>query len=196
MILLIDNGHGIETPGKRSPDGRLLEYKWAREVAQLIADKANAEGIQTRMITPEENDVSLGERTRRVNGYCHRYGAKNCVLISIHVNAAGSGREWKNASGFSAWVAPNASANSKRLAKILWQHFNRAGLRGNRVIALGYYWTGNFAICRDTKCVAVLTENLFQDNKEEVNYLLSPIGKDKIASLHISALLEYLKSEK
>lgn len=26
MKILIDNGHGRETPGKRSPDGRLLEY--------------------------------------------------------------------------------------------------------------------------------------------------------------------------
>nr|DAT77576.1 MAG TPA: MurNAc-LAA [Caudoviricetes sp.] len=28
-------------------------------------------------------------------------------------------------------------------------------------------------MCRDTKCPAVLTENLFQDNKEDVEFLLS-----------------------
>ena len=27
MKILIDNGHGIDTKGKRSPDGRLLEYR-------------------------------------------------------------------------------------------------------------------------------------------------------------------------
>ena len=28
MKVLIDNGHGIETLGKRSPDGRLREYAY------------------------------------------------------------------------------------------------------------------------------------------------------------------------
>ena len=28
MRILIDNGHGIETPGKRSPDGSFREYAW------------------------------------------------------------------------------------------------------------------------------------------------------------------------
>ena len=32
MKILIDNGHGSETPGKRSPDGELREYKWNRDV--------------------------------------------------------------------------------------------------------------------------------------------------------------------
>lgn len=26
----IDNGHGIDTPGKRSPNGRFLEYRFNR----------------------------------------------------------------------------------------------------------------------------------------------------------------------
>ena len=33
MKVLIDNGHGAETPGKRSPDGRLREYAYTREIA-------------------------------------------------------------------------------------------------------------------------------------------------------------------
>ena len=28
MKILIDNGHGVETPGKRSPDGRFREYAY------------------------------------------------------------------------------------------------------------------------------------------------------------------------
>ena len=31
MKILIDNGHGENTPGKRSPDGKLREYLYARE---------------------------------------------------------------------------------------------------------------------------------------------------------------------
>ena len=38
MKVLIDNGHGSDTPGKRSPngrlrDGRLREYAYTREIA-------------------------------------------------------------------------------------------------------------------------------------------------------------------
>ena len=34
MKILIDNGHGSNTSGKRSPDGKLREYAWAREIAK------------------------------------------------------------------------------------------------------------------------------------------------------------------
>ena len=36
MKILIDNGHGIDTKGKRSPDGRLLEYAQNRLLAGCI----------------------------------------------------------------------------------------------------------------------------------------------------------------
>ena len=36
MWILLDNGHGIQTPGKRSPNGTLLEYKYTREIVDLI----------------------------------------------------------------------------------------------------------------------------------------------------------------
>ena len=38
--LLIDNGHGKNTAGKRSPDGRLMEWEFARKVAQKCAELA------------------------------------------------------------------------------------------------------------------------------------------------------------
>lgn len=37
MKVLLDNGHGAETPGKRSPDGRLREYAYTREIAILVS---------------------------------------------------------------------------------------------------------------------------------------------------------------
>ena len=37
MITLIDNGHGVETPGKRSPDGLFLEYQYNRLIASRVA---------------------------------------------------------------------------------------------------------------------------------------------------------------
>lgn len=42
-----------------------------------------------------------------------------------------------------------------------------------------------FYILKHTKCPAVLTENLFQDNKEDVDFLLSEEGKRAIVDLHV-----------
>ena len=36
MKVLIDNGHGENTPGKRSPDGRLREWAYSREIADMV----------------------------------------------------------------------------------------------------------------------------------------------------------------
>ena len=118
MIILIDNGHGAETPGKCSPDGRLREYAWTREIARRVCDKLKASGYNARLLVPELNDVSLRERVRRVNSVCAGAGSDNVLLVSIHVNAAGTG-QWHNASGWTAWVAPNASQRSRKLYRQL-----------------------------------------------------------------------------
>lgn len=193
IVLILDNGHGDPplTGGKCSPDNRLKEYYWAREMVQRIANKARSNGIRTEILVPEKTDIPLNERVRRVNTLCAKYGTANCIVISVHINAA-AGSGWHTASGFSSWVAPNASSKSKKLASILWECADAVGLRGNRSVPACKYWTGNFAIVRDTYCPAVLTENLFMDNQEEVNFLTSEVGKEVIANLHIEAVKQYI----
>lgn len=192
MIILIDNGHGAETPGKCSPDGRLREYAWTREIARRVCDKLKSLGYDARLLVPELNDVSLRERVKRVNSVCADAGSDNVLLVSIHVNAAGTG-QWHNASGWTTWVAPNASQRSCKLATLLNVEAVKLNLKGNR--SREPFFTGNFAILRDTKCPAVLTENMFQDNLHDVAYLLSDRGKSEITNLHITAITEYLKSK-
>lgn len=195
IYLIIDNGHGDPplTGGKCSPDKTILEYYWARDVAKRIAEKAKAAGITPIILVPEITDIPLNTRTRRVNDLCRKYGTKNCILLSIHINAAGGDGKWHNARGFCGFVSLNASSNSKRLAQLLWEQADKAGLRGNRVVPPERYWVKNLAMCRDTNCPAVLTENLFMDNREDAEYLKSETGKETIANLHVAAILEYIK---
>ena len=42
MIIMIDAGHGIETAGKRAPDGSYLEYEFNRDVAGRISGTSRA----------------------------------------------------------------------------------------------------------------------------------------------------------
>ena len=193
MKILIDNGHGSNTPGKCSPDKSLREYKWAREIAARIEAALKAKGYDAQRIVTEERDISLAERCRRVNAVCNRYGAKNVILVSVHNNAAGSGG-WHNATGWSGWVYTGASESTRRLAQLLYAEAERKGLRGNRSVPACKYWTANFYILKNTACPAVLTENLFQDNRQEVAYLLSEEGKATLTQLHIDGIVKYIKS--
>ena len=193
MIVLLDNGHGVETPGKRSPDGRLREYAWAREIAQRIAISLQREGIEARLLVPETTDIPLRVRTRRVNEVCAAEGARNVCLVSIHNNAAGADGRWHDARGFAVYVANNAGQGSRRLAALLAEEAAAHGLKGNRATPPQGYWQASLAICRDTKCAAVLTENLFQDNIEDVACLLSEAGKAELTNMHVAAITKYVR---
>lgn len=191
MVVILDNGHGVNTPGKCSPDKTLLEYKWTREIVDRLMIEFAKLSIRAIKLVPEDTDISLKERVGRAN-QIYKDNNKQAILISIHCNAAGADCKWHNASGWSVFVAQNASSNSKRLAKNLYQQAEERGLKGNRSVPKEKYWVQSLAMCRDTNCPAVLTENMFQDNKEDVALLLSEDGKKKIIDSHVQGVLAYL----
>lgn len=188
MKILIDNGHGKETPGKRSPDERLKEFAYTREIAERVVDGLQNEGIDAVRIVTEENDVTLSERVRRVNVF-----GKDTILISIHCNAMGSGADWMPAQGWSVFVGGNASMNSKRLARQLAQAAISKNVKVRRPSPQDLYWTANLYICQRTNCPAVLVENFFQDNREDVDFLLSEEGKKCVTDIMVEGIINYLK---
>ncbi len=187
--ILIDNGHGAETPGKRSPDGTLREWEFTRRLASRLAARLGNAGIASQLIVPERADISLGERVRRVAAEC---ASRQCILMSLHVNASGCGT-WGEARGFSAWVAPGASAVSRSLAASIAFEARKRGLEGNRRPGASGYYEGNFAILRRTPCPAVLTENMFMDNTADLAWLLDPEAADVLADIHFRAIAAYVQ---
>lgn len=193
--VLLDNGHGVETPGKRSPDGKFREYSYARKVTRTIAERLKKQGVPTALVVTEDRDVSLAERVGRVKYYCDRYGKKNVVLVSVHCNAAGDGRSWLKARGWSAYTSTGRT-EADLLASDLYcaaeKYFKGLTIRkderdGDPDIEADFY------ILRNTPCPAVLTENFFQDNREDVRYLTSPEGFEAVVNVHVEGLLAYLK---
>ena len=47
---------------------------------------------------------------------------------------------------------------------------------------------------KKTKCPAVLTENFFMDNKDDVAYLVSPEGRNAVVATHVEAIIKYIQS--
>jgi N-acetylmuramoyl-L-alanine amidase len=196
MKILIDNGHGLMTAGKRSPDGLFREPFYNREIARRIVADLKNRGYDAELLVPEDDDISLAERVRRVNAICLLLGKQNVILVSIHVNAAGNGTQWLNATGWSAYTC-KGQTQSDKLAECLYQ----AAIKNfpGRRIRTDYSdndpdWEENFYIIRNTLCPAVLTENFFMDSPSDRDYLLSEVGKQAIVDTHVEGILEYLKS--
>lgn len=194
MKILIDNGHGIETPGKRSPDGRFLEYQYNRLIASHVTANLLDCGYDAQLIVPETSDISLAERCLRVNAVCDEVGASNVLLISIHVNASGSDGKWHSASGWSAFTTPGIT-RADMLAFDLYEAA-RKYLVGQKIRQYNGPqepdFEENFYILRHTRCAAVLTENMFQDCRKDVEFLLSDEGKNALTQLHVEGILGYL----
>lgn len=192
MKFLIDNGHGEETPGKRSQkweDGtQLFEWEYTREIAAEVVKRCKAAGIDAQLLTPEKNDIPLYERVIRANKLAKIYGAKNTLVVSIHNNAAN-----KKAHGWEVhtYLGQNISDT---YAKVFWNIAKEKLGKTTRPKMRGDHADGdpdfdsNFAILRDTVCPAVLTENLFMDNEEDCRFLLSEEGKEAIIQIHTEAI--------
>ncbi len=188
--VILGTAHGSNVAGKHSPDGRLREWKYSREVCRQVRDALVAMGVKCVIDIEADVESSLRERVALVNRLVAQHG--DCVYVSIHNNAAASDGKWHDARGFCAFVAPNASTASRQLATTLHRHALAMGLGGNRRYPATGYYVKSLAVCRDTRCPAVLTENLFQDNRADVDFLLSPAGQRTIVDLHVASILDFL----
>ena len=197
FYILLDNGHAEETPGKRSPlfeDGtRFYEYEFSRDIVRRIAEQLDALGIKYHILVPEvKKDIALTERAKRANKYCDLYGASKCLLISIHANAAGKGDVWMSARGWSVWTT-KGNTKSDAVATTFWNEANdtfpKMGMSLRKDMSDGDPdWESNFTIIHNAKCPAILTENFFQDNKEDAKFIMSEEGSEAIAIVHVNAI--------
>ena len=200
LLVLLDFGHGSNTPGKRSPDSKLKEWAYVREIGGIIIEQLYLNGIAYKNIHPEPNEVGitskdLSLRVARANTF-YKNTTKKCILISIHVNAAGNG-DWKNATGWSAYTTKGVT-KSDLLAECLYDAAEEILTPLNKKIRKDTTdgdrdYEENFYVLKHTLMPAVLTENFFMDNKEDCEWLLSPEGRLAIADIHVKGILKYVE---
>lgn len=191
MIVILDNGHGKETAGKRSPvwrDGsQLFEWEFSRDIVHRLADILDSWNLEYVRLVPEDVDISLKERCRRANVIHDRTGGK-CFLVSIHANAGGG-------TGWECYTTPGTT-DADRIATALCGSFEKEF--GKRFKMRFDQSDGDpdkeaqFYILRHTKCPSVLTENFFMDNETDCRLLLSDEGRQRIALAHYKAIKQFL----
>jgi N-acetylmuramoyl-L-alanine amidase len=182
MKIILDSAHGIDTPGKRSPDGKFREYKWSREIILRITEKLDENKIDYALTVTGDYEPGLRERVRRTNNLSALVD-DDAIFISIHCNAAGDGSNWMKARGFSIWTS-RGKTNADKYAEIIYDEFEKEfpelPLRSDYSDGDADY-ESNFAVlmCR---IPAVLLEVLFQDNKQDVEVLQSEDFKERFVN--------------
>ena len=196
--IILGTAHLKSTPGKCSPDKKFFEYQYSREVCKAV--KAILEDLGYKVfIDIEDDDLNVDQsrelclRCKIVNDLQKAY--KNCIYVSIHVNAAGNGSKWMNATGWSAYTSVGVTA-ADRLANCLYDAAKK-NLKGKKLRTDNTDGDldieSNFYVLKHTNCPAVLTENFFQDNKDDVKYLTSDEGFHEIVRTHVEGIIKYIK---
>ena len=185
--LYIDNGHGIDTKGKRSPvwkDGsQLFEWEYNRQLVADIVELLNGTNITPIIVVPEVNDISLSERVDRVNKAARFHASDNNLFLSVHGNAGGG-------TGWECFTANQCSEKSVRFAKMLSDRFSQMfPNEKNRGCK-----KENFFVIKHTCCPAVLTENFFFDNETDCKKMIDKDFRHSIAEVHAIAIKDYFDS--
>ena len=207
-VIIIDMGHGNNTPGKCSPDRTFFEFRFNRTVGVKLGKMLTQAGYKVLytwegdkeplyqelpLLYKAQLNACLAYRYRKVNEYCKQFGTKNCLCVSIHSNAAANSG-WQSARGTCVMVGRNASDASKKFAKAVYEQALAQGFKGNRCVPSEHYWVQALAMCEKTNCPAILTENLFYDNKEDLAILKSEEGVNKIVKMHFDGIVNYCNS--
>src|SRR5690625_2278781 len=170
-VVAIDAGHGINTPGKRTPDDE-REWSFNSIVAQSIIDNLKKyRGVKTvRLDDPTgKRDVPLRERTNKANN------ANADILVSCHHNA--NTGKWGNWTGTETYHYPG-STKGKQLAQAIHPSVVKAyGLRDRGIKS------ANFHMLRESRMPAILIEGGFMDSTIDIkklrdNKVLNRAGKN------------------
>ena len=187
FIVVLDPAHGEETPGKRSPDGRFREYLWSRMIIEKLSEKLDDAGFCVRETNTSKKEIGLSNRA----GVCNMINGKK-ILISIHSNAAGNGVEWKTATGFSVYTT-KGKTKSDKVAEVLMSGFIKdfPELKARMDMSDGDKDTEeNFTVIQKANCPAVLIEWMFQDNKDDVEILLSEEYTNRLVDSIYNSIIE------
>lgn len=199
--VIIDCGHGgINSNGvyTTSPNKmyifdngvEALEGVLNREIGAKVGKELERKGIKIQYtVDPKDaTDVSLGSRVR----FANTFDSNNTVFVSLHSNASSS----HNARGFEVWTS-KGETNSDKLATLIATEIKDEfpDIRYREDYSDGDIdKESQFYVLKNTKCVAVLLENLFFDNVYDFELLRSQCFQNRLSKRISNGIIRYLQT--
>jgi N-acetylmuramoyl-L-alanine amidase len=183
-LIAIDDGHGMETAGKRTPaiaelGGRVIkENEYNRAVAEKLSAILRACGFRTMFTAPETGDTSLGTRVSRANS------AGADLLVSIHYNANTGSFATNKASGVE--VLAGSSTASVKLAGLVVSELAKGTAQKNRGVK-----DGSWLAINKVNCPMILVEGGFMDDKQEAMLMINSSFQQECAEEIAKGICKY-----
>ena len=196
-LIAVDSGHGMETPGKRTPaipeawfnkkKGECIhEKEFNKPTAEYLIKALERCGFKTINVSPGTVDVSLTERWKAANN------AKADAFISKHYNA--STGKWGSANGIETIISQYAPSKTSKFAELVQKELVQTHGRTNRGVKTDIKQSGiNIAVLHNTDMPAILTESGFMDNIEEAKTMLDPIFQKADAEATCRGICKYFE---
>ena len=191
--VVLDPGHGVETPGKRSPDGTYLEHEFNLDMANRIKAHLERHGVGVVLTRTTEHEPAPNDDAAQMerDSLAKRVEISNSVnpdlFVSIHSNASGDG--WTDPDGYGIYTSmADDTAERNKAAKSILARVKEAGIT---------IWGGGlhhelFYVLRNTVAPAVLIEHGFHTNLREVELLKNDTYRDILATADAKGVLDYL----
>ena len=198
-VAYLDDGHGLQTPGKRTPsipelDDRVIkENEFNRNVVALMFRYFKGNNVTPVLVAPTDKDDSLSLRTSRANRHyddlCKKYGRTKvkAVYLSVHYDAHTGSFSTSKGEGHSVFIyLGTQDGQSGKLADAVYKEMRQGTTQKGRGIR-----EANFQVLRTTKMPAILTENGFMDNKREAKLMIDAAFQSEVAQEHVRGTLKY-----
>ena len=191
-MIIIDCGHGGIIDGKYvTAPNKMHTFNDGLTIYEGVINRAIGSKLEARLQevgikffslnTHDQKDMPLHIRTDKIN----KIAGPNDWVLSIHSNAGGG-------KGFEIFTSVGETY-SDTIADILAAHYkaNFPNIKFRQDMTDGDAdKEANFWMLRKTKCPSVLVENLFFDNREEAELLMSDEFQMEIADALFDGIKE------
>lgn len=180
MKIALDAGHGLNTPGKQTPDG-IKEWTLNDKVRDKVVEKLKGYNVEIICTDNDEGNVDEGLSTRR-----KMYVNQNVdAFVSIHHNAFNG--TWNDATGVEVYTDKNPTSKDTQLANAIYKNLsNYTGLKARGIKQ------ANFTVINQNNVPAVLVEGGFMDSNNDYKVITSEAGQEAYARAIAEGLIEFL----
>ena len=183
LKIAIDDGHGLKTPGKRTPDG-YKENEFNHYTKEYLVEELKNNDYKVIDCSPTRDDNNLANR-------CNIANDNNAdIFVSIHFNAMGS--KWQtSASGIETYYH-HGSTKGKKLARCIQDQLIKGTKQIDRGIKDDYIlYSSGLYVLHHTKMPAILCECGFMDNPSEAVLMKSPAFRKECGSEICKGICNY-----